>query len=123
MLPAPIGATISKRSTILVPRVSDTVLGYDVRRMVLITHARERALGAAVIRRETPGFYIISLPLYRADTRTDISLHIALHRIAGEGDALHDGAHAARERRKRLQRASERWDALCRSIVMARGGA
>jgi len=50
-----------------------------------ITHARERALGAAVIRRETPGFYIISRALYCAETRADISLHIAMHRIAGDG--------------------------------------
>ena len=67
--------------------------------MVWITHARERALGAAVIRRETPGFYIISRALYRAERRADISLHIAMHRIADDGDALHGGAHAGAMRR------------------------
>jgi hypothetical protein len=66
--------------------------------MVWITHARERALGAAVIRRETPGFYIISLALYRAETRADISLQIAWHHIAGAGYALHGGAHAGSTR-------------------------
>src|SRR6185503_4423694 len=44
MLPAPSGATISKRPTILLPRVSDTVLGNTCDAW-FGTHARERALG------------------------------------------------------------------------------
>jgi len=70
--------------------------------MVWITHARERALGAAVIRRETPEFYIISLALYRADARADISLQIVLQRIAGGRHRLHNRAHAGSIRRLRV---------------------
>jgi hypothetical protein len=118
MLPAPRGVAISNRPTILVPRFSDTVLGYDWRRMVWTTHAQNGARWASdESRRETPGFYIISLRLERVGTASYISLQV----VSPDRYAAHDRSGRVRPYVQRLH--ARTLHAVAPMVPDSRGGA